>query len=202
MGANTPGAPVARRQLLQGLAVGAWMAVGARAAAAAPAALSLTLAGTTFLHRWSRQDQHEFTPAGDEDLTRWADMLTLAVHPGVRSGEALAELANAVLARYRTNGKVLVTRSVPRSASGAAQHLAVAVLGRPQFLEAAFARFLLHDGVGLVVVRSHRVHGTAAGPAMSRWLAEHGAATEEALMAWRSLPPVASLGALPQAGPA
>ena len=44
----------------------------------------------------------------------------------------------------------------------------------PAFLEAAFARLLLHDGVGYVIVRSHRVYGKAAGPAMSEWLGANG----------------------------
>ncbi|MFT3953768.1 MAG: hypothetical protein QM722_05050 [Piscinibacter sp.] len=198
-------APMCRRRSLLGwpLAAGALLAAGLPAVAAgrpglSPAALALSVGGMAFTHRWSRDGQHEFTPAGDEDLTAWRDMLTLNLHDGVRSGESLAVLANAVLARYRDHGKVLATRSVPQTASQPAEHLIVAVLGQPKFLEAAFARLKLHDGAGVVAVRSHRVYGQAAGPEMSRWLAAEGARTEQALMTWTQLPPLSRLQNLPR----
>lgn len=208
-----------RRAVLGGaLAAGALWLAGrpARALAAAPderteaaagfpvgplaaAGLALPFGGVDFLHRWSRDGQHEFTPAGEEDLATWRSMLTLNVHARAQSGESLAELANAVLTRYRDNGKVLTTRSVPRTATRPAEHLIVAVLGRPQSLETAFARFQLHEGSGLVTVRSHRIHGQAVGPEMSRWLAAEGLRTEETLMAWKGAPTLARLNGLHQA---
>jgi hypothetical protein len=193
-------APLDRRQSLQLLVGGALLAgTGARAQArATPAAGAPTLdfRGVSHVHRWSREQQHEFTPADDADLKQWRDMITLNVHPSVRDGEALAEVANRVLGNYQQHGKILQTRSTPRSASRPAQHLIVAVLGNPQLLEAAFARCLLHDSTGLVVVVSHRIYGQAAGPAMSRWLSEHGAQVEQALMAWDKLPRMAALQTL------
>ena len=187
---------MARRQWLLAAALGAGTALATAASGRGPA-LTLRLADTDFVHRWSRQDQHEFTPTDDADLERWRDMVTLNLHPAVTQGEQLADVANRVLGNYQRHGKILQTRSTPRSASQPAQHLIVAVLGTPQLLEAVFARCLLHDGVGLVAVRSHRIHGAAAGPAMSDWLRSHGAQQEQALMAWRALPGVAQLRALP-----
>lgn len=146
--------------------------------------LSLRFRGTEFVHRWSRQGQHEFTPAGETDLARWNDMLTLNLHAGATTGEQVAGVANQVLANYQRHGKILQTRSKPRTAREPAEHLVVAVLGTPALLEAAFARCQLHDGTGLVTVVSHRIHGQAAGPAMSTWLQANGAALEQALMAW------------------
>ena len=186
-----PAARPSRRALLIGGLLAPW------AAQAAAGPLRLRLAGTEFLHRWSRLNQHEFTPADDADLERWRDMLTLNLHPAVTQGEQLADVANRVLGNYQRHGKVLQTRSTPRGATQPAQHLIVAVLGTPQLLEAAFARCLLHDGVGLVVVRSHRVYGAGAGPAMSDWLRAQGAQQEQDLMAWRTLPSVAQLRVLP-----
>lgn len=195
---RTPSLPHLPRRALLGhaLAAGLWLAAGA---ARAEPRLTLPFGGLEFLHRWSRDGQHEFTPAADADLAVWNDMLTLNVHARVRDGEALAGLANTVLTRYGEHGKVLVTRSVPRTPARPAEHLVVAVLGQPQFLEATFARFLLHDGAGLVAVRSRRVYGQRVGPEMSRWLAAEGTRTEETLMNWRQLPSRARLEGLPQA---
>ena len=165
--------------------------------AMAAAELSLNFRGTPYLHRWSSRGQHEFTPAPDADLARWRDMLTLNVHAQVQQGEQLAGVANAVLGNYQRHGKVLQTRSTPRTPERPAQHFIAAVLGTREFLEAAFARCLMHEGQGLVAVVSHRVYGTAAGPEMSAWLGAQGRPVDEALTGWNGLPPLASLNRLP-----
>lgn len=161
-------------------------------------AMSLPFRGAAFVHRWSKGDQHEFTPAQDADLKTWRDMITLNVHAQTTSGEQLADVANRVLANYQQHGKVLQTRSTPRSAQRPAEHLIVAVLGTPQLLEATFARCMLHEGSGLIAVVSHRVYGQGVGPQMSQWLAAQGAPTEQALMGWSLLPSVRSLQRLPR----
>lgn len=150
-----------------------------------------------FVHRWSKNGQHEFTPPAQADLQAWTDMLTLNVHAGSTNGEQLAVVANNVLANYQRHGKILQTRSTPRTATQPAEHLIVAVLGTPQLLEATFARCLLSGGSGLVAVVSHRVYGQAVGPAMSQWLAANGPQVERALMDWARMPAVASLARLP-----
>lgn len=187
-----------RRDLLaKALALAAGTAGYAHAGDANAARLSFR--ATTFVHRWSKNDQHEFTPASDTDLKSWRDMITLNLHDKVRQGERLAEVANQVLSNYQRHGKVLETRSTHRTATRPAEHLIVAVLGTPQLLEASFARCLLQDGVGLVAVVSHRIDGSAAGPEMKRWLDSEGRATEQALMAWAALPTPAELNRLPRA---
>ena len=55
----------------------------------------------------------------------------------------------------------------------------VAVPGTGKFLEAVFARFLLHDGRGLVV-HSKRIYGARVGDEMSKWLGENGPGVERA----------------------
>ena len=191
-------AELSRRDLLaKALALAA--GVAGPAYAGEGDALRLSFRGTGFVHRWSKDDQHEFTPAPDTDLKSWRDMITLNLHAKVREGEQLAVVANQVLGNYQAHGKLLQTRSTPRTATRPAEHLMLAVLGTPQLLEASFARCLLHDGVGLVAVVSHRVYGPAAGPEMNRWLAAQGQATEEALMAWAVLPSPAQLNRLPRA---
>lgn len=189
-------APLSRRHFL----VASLAATASPAWAQKPEAMTLPFRGASFVHRWSQADQHEFTPADDADLKTWRDMITLNVHAQTTRGEQLADVANKVLANYQQHGRILQTRSTPRSAQRPAEHLIVAVLGTPQLLEATFARCMLHEGTGLIAVVSHRIHGKAAGPEMSRWLAAQGAATEQALMDWGPLPSIGSLKRLPRSG--
>ena len=165
---------------------------------AQPAAQPMTLSfeGTTYIHRWSKDGQHEFTPKGQEDLSKWTEMVTLNLHPSAHTGDELAQVANGVVANYQRAGKILRTDSKPRTGKTEAEHLAVAILINPAFLEAAFARMLLHDGDGLVVVYSKRVLGAKAGNEMSAWLEKNGPPTESALMAWSGLPPMARIKTL------
>jgi hypothetical protein len=160
------------------------------------AATSLVFGGVTYVHRWSQGGQHEFTPEGQEDLDSWTDMVTVNVHEAVRDGDQLAEIANTILSNYQGAGEILRTDSKPRTETTPAEHFIAAVLGSPTFLEAAFARLMLVEGTGVVVVYSHRVYGEAAGPAMSEWLGEKGQGVEEALMTWRDAPSV--VAALPE----
>jgi hypothetical protein len=185
---------LSRRQLL----IASLTAPALPAWAQKPEAMTLPFRGASFVHRWSKGDQHEFTPANDADLKTWRDMITLNVHVQTASGEQLADVANKVLSNYQQHGKILQTRSTPRSAQRPAEHLIVAVLGTPQLLEATFARCMLHDGTGLIAVVSHRIYGKGAGPEMSQWLAAHGAETEQALMSWGPLPSTSSLKRLPR----
>ena len=193
--------PPSRRQALLSL-LGAALSGPALAQGTAPShkadAMTIRFRDQDFVHRWSKNGQHEFTPPAQSDLQAWTDMLTLNVHAGSTNGEQLAVVANSVLANYQRHGKILQTRSTPRTAARPAEHLIVAVLGTPQLLEAPFARCLLSaSGTGLVAVVSHRIYGQAVGPAMSQWLAANGPQVERALMDWAQVPASASLARLP-----
>jgi len=161
-------------------------------------AITINFRGTDFVHRWSKDNQNEFTPRSDSDLAKWRDMVTVNVHESVANGDQLAEVANRILGNYQRRGKILRTDSKPRTPDRPAEHLIVAALGDPNFLEAAFARCVLVNGVGFVTVYSHRVYGQAAGPEMSEWLKANGVPVEKALMEWDKLPSAASLKRLPQ----
>jgi hypothetical protein len=163
-------------------------------AAGAPAKSAFIFGGVGYLHRWSMNHQHEFTPEGQEDLEKWSDMITMNVYPSTHNGEALAVKANAALENYKShNGMVLKTNSVPRTPDRPAEHFVAVVFGRPNFIEVAFARFNLVDGVGCSIVYSHRIYGEKVGDQMSAWLKNSAAETEKALMAWGQMPSPASL---------
>ncbi|MEQ1774366.1 MAG: hypothetical protein ABL891_11340 [Burkholderiales bacterium] len=152
-------------------------------------AAAFSFGDAKYFHRYTINDQHEYTPAGQEDLKAWADMVTINVYPKAKDGDALAATANSVLGTYKAHKGVIVnTNSIPRTNSKPAEHLVVAVLGRPAFLEAVFARFKMHEGTGIAVIYSHRIYGKGVGDQMSEWLKQRGPATEKALLQWNAVP--------------
>jgi hypothetical protein len=170
------------------------LSLGARGAASAPTEPAFVFRDVGYFHRWSQNEQHEFTPEKQENLKKWSDMMTVNGYPDVDDGDGLAATANAVLENYKKHeAKVLKTDSVPRKADQPAEHLIAVVFGRPDFMEVAFARFKLVDGKGFSFVYSHRIYGEKIGDQMSAWLSANGEAVEKALMEWSSLPSLDSL---------
>jgi hypothetical protein len=181
--------PPRRRFCLGAMAVAAGLLAFTGPAAAADGGPAFTFNSVEYFSRWSQGGQHEFTPRGQEDLERWTDMVTINHYPKVKDGDALAERANAVLENYQKHqAKVLRTASMPRTAEKPAEHFVAVVFGRPDFLEAAFARFQLVDGVGVSTVYSRRVYGHKVGNSMSSWVEKNGPALEKVLMNWDGIP--------------
>jgi hypothetical protein len=146
---------------------------------------AFTFQKTDYFHRWSQGTQYEFTPAKQEDLDHWTDMITINVYPGVDDGEKLAGTANAVLGNYRTHqGKVLKTSSVPAKDQQPAEHFIAVRFNQPNFVEVAFARFKLVEDKGHSFVYSHRVYGDEAVEEMNAWITANGEKTENALLDW------------------
>jgi hypothetical protein len=163
-------------------------------AATTAAKAAFIFGGVGYFHRWSQNDQHEFTPEGQDDLDKWADMITINIYPNTHDGDALAAKANAVLENYKShNGRVLRTNSVPRTADRPAEHFIAVVFGRPNFIEVACARFKLVEGIGCSIVYSYRIYGEKVGDQMSAWLKDNGPKTERMLMDWNNIPSPASL---------
>jgi hypothetical protein len=159
---------------------------------------ALTFNGTDFFHRWSQKGQHEFTPMGDEDLKAWKDMVTINVHDRARTGEALADVANRVLANYKANGHIMRTLSKPRTDTSEAEHFIAAVLQAPQIFEVAFARLLLFEGRAVVAVYSKRFYGNAAQSEMTTWFKANAVLIETVLVSWNGIPSRDTLNRLPQ----
>jgi hypothetical protein len=126
-------------------------------------------------------------------------MITINVYPNAHDDEALAVKANAVLENYKSHGgRVLRTDSVPHTPDRPAEHFIAVIFGRPNFLEAAFARFKLVDGVGCSIVYSHRIYGEKVGDQMSKWLNDNGPKMEKMPMDWNNIPTASALRQLPQ----
>jgi hypothetical protein len=178
------------------LALGFALVPAIALAAADGGSTTLEFGGERYVHRWSKDHQHEFTPVAQPDLQRWTDRLTVNVHLAARDGEGLATVANTVLSNYQRHGRIIRTASVPRASQREAEHLIVAALGTPAFIELVLARAMLRDGVAMVLVYSHRIHGEKVGDAAAAWLRDHGPAVETWLMGFEGLPSVAELGRL------
>lgn len=181
--------------MLMALAVGGGTAKAEEKQAAGPQTKrAFVWRSVGYFHRWSKNDQHEFTPEKQEDLKKWSDMITLNGYPGVRDGERLAATANAVLENYKNSqAQVLKTRSVPRTATRPAEHLIAVKFTRPDFVEVAFARFKMVEGQGCSVVYSHRFYGEESADQASAWLKANGEEVEKVLMEWNSIPSPTSL---------
>jgi hypothetical protein len=121
-------------------------------------------------------------------------MVTVNVYPDAHDGDGLVSKANAVLENYKShNGKVVRTNSVSRTPERPAEHFIAVIFGRPTFIEVAFARFKLVEGVGCSIVYSHRIYGEKIGDQMSAWLEHNGAKMGKTLMEWGNTPSPASL---------
>jgi hypothetical protein len=150
---------------------------------------AFSFADVNYFHRFTKGDQHEYTPDRQEDLKAWTDMVTILFYRNAKDGEALAATANAVLENYKANkAMVLKTDSVPRTNDKPAEHLVVVVFGRPAFIEVVFARFRMHEGIGNAVIYSHRLYGSKIGDQMSAWLKTNGPSIERNLMKWDAMP--------------
>jgi hypothetical protein len=150
---------------------------------------TLRFSNVEYLHRWSKNDQHEFTPREQTDLSHWNDMITINYYRRATDGDGLAAAANAVLEAYKSHRAVVVrTNSVPRTPQKPAEHLIVVLFPQPEFIEAVFARFKLEGGVGAAVIYSHRIYGNKVGEQMSAWLKANGPELEKTLMNLNKLP--------------
>ena len=55
---------------------------------------------TDYFLRGSKQDQFEFTPAGQEDLATWNDLVTLNFYNNIHDSKRLNVAANVTLDNY------------------------------------------------------------------------------------------------------
>ena len=155
---------------------------------------AFVFSGVDYFHRWSLKDQHEFTPAKQDDLKKWSEMMTVNLYRDVHDGEQLASIANAVLENYKKHQAIVMrTNSLPRTPDRPAEHFIAVAFPQHDFIEVAFARLKLIDGMGSSCVFSHRIYGEKVGDQMSAWLKANAPAMEKALMEWTAMPAPASL---------
>lgn len=103
---------------------------------------------------------HEYTPAGQEDLKAWTDMLTILFYQDIKGPEGLAGSANVVLNLYKQNGaQIIGTTSMPKTDDAPAEHLIIAAFSMDEHAEAVFAKFKLVGDTSAAAILSHRISG-------------------------------------------
>ena len=152
-----------------------------------------SLSSVRFFHRFTKNDQHEYTPASQRDLTAWTDMVTILVYRKANDDKKLAAIAESAREKYKAVGRVLRAETVLNADSKSTEHLTVVVVGTPMYLEAVFARFRMQEGIGTAAIYCHRIYGDKVGDQMSAWLRKHGVATENSLLAWSQMPKLSEL---------
>ena len=149
----------------------------------------VTFHGTTFHYRWSELGQFEFTPAGQEDLDAWTEMVTIWVYPTITDADALAAQANAVLGKYEpSGGQVIRTNSLPRTDAKPAEHFIAGVLTARQrdrrIHEFVATRFLMIGGHGAAIIYSRRAYGDDGMQSLGQWISANGQGLENAAMTY------------------
>lgn len=160
--------------------------------------VTLVFHGEEYQHRWSKQGQNEFTPSGQEGFAQWRNMLTINVYEKITTADQLAAVAKKTLGLYQENGHVLRASSKPSVANNAAEYFISGVFMKPAFVEAAFSRFMLRDGVGIVAIFYQRFYGESAQDEMLAWVETNGKQAEDDLMSWQTLPSLKVLNKLSQ----
>lgn len=164
------------------LAVVASHAADARQVAAsqqpASAQPALDFDGKRYLHRYSKNGQHEFTPAGQEDLQRWQEMMTLVVQPGFDAART-RQWAEAMAAGYKEKGLLIQADQPPGG-----EYRMHGVLGAPGMVEVNFVRIMPHGGGALAVLVQRRFYGEESRQ-MADWVRDNTPRISGLLVDWQ-----------------
>ena len=157
-------------------------------------AVSISINKLNFLYRWSSDIQFEFTPVGQEDLTKWTDMVTLISFQNVKNKQALTNAAAESLKYYESQkGIVIKAKSIPEKAEVFNEHLIIVVLGTKEFTEVVFARFKMEKEIGVALLYSHRIYGPKIGDEVSKWIKENGPVFEKEIFNVNEIPSIKDL---------
>lgn len=173
-----------------GLASPQLQAKGAATAQTTQAQLTLEFDGKRYLHRYSKNGQHEFTPVGQEDLQRWQEMITLLPNPDIR-GERTHQWAEAMAAGYKERGLLIHADQPPGG-----EYRMLGVLSAPGLVEVNFVRVMPQEEGALAFLVQRRFYGDDI-PQMADWVKDNTPRISELLVSWQP-PSSAALAALPE----
>jgi hypothetical protein len=160
--------------------------VGALPAAAAtpghsPAASGLTFRGTEYLLRSSQGNTSDFTPAGQEDLSTFTDMLELNLYPAAHDQEALATITSRTQA-IAQGAKATMVRTATPAGQQPGEHFFALVLPTAHGVDFDAVRFVLVDNQAVGVFYTHRSYGQSAAASTSAWVTKNAADVEQQLL--------------------
>jgi hypothetical protein len=143
----------------------------------------VTFRGTEYLLRSSHGNSYDFTPAGQEDLSTFTDMLELNLYPAAHDQEALATITSRTQA-IAQGAKATILRTISVSASGQqpGEHFLALVLPTPHGADFDAARFVLVDKQAAGVFYTHRSYGESAAGKTNEWITKNAADVEKQLL--------------------
>lgn len=151
---------------------------------------ALDFDGKRYLHRYSKDGQHEFTPAGQEDLQRWQEMMTLVVKADF-DAERRRQWAEAMAAVYKEKGLLIQADQPPGG-----EYRMLGVLSAPGVVEVNFVRVMPYGSGAMAVMVQRRFYGEESRQ-MADWVRDNTPRLSGLLVEWQ--PPSESVvGALPQ----
>lgn len=135
-----------------------------------PAPFLLTFNGQEYVLQQAAAGQHVFIPTTPADSAGGThEVVTLNIFALV--DEAKMELlAGDIRKRYEEVGKILRAGSKPPTGGRPPEHLIVAILGEPGFIEAAFARIVAVEDLTIIAVYSRRAPAEGAEKDIGEWL--------------------------------
>lgn len=147
----------------------ALLALACASAAAQPAILQI--GGTPYHHRYSEGALHEYTPAGQDDLDRYSDLVTLLPSPEGMTSTDLERFTAGMVDVHRSRGGDVLSRACEAAAAThAAQCTVMVMFVHSTYVEAAVARHMaMRDGIGAVSF-SHREYGPDARRRVVAWI--------------------------------
>jgi hypothetical protein len=137
----------------------------------------VTFRGTEYLLRPRDGKQYDFTPAGQEDLSTFSDMLSLNLYSAAHDQEAL----DTITSRVRGIAQGAKATILP-SGQQPGDHFFAAVLPTPHGVDFDAIHFILVDKQAYGVFYTHRSYGESAAGKTNEWVTKNAADVEQQLL--------------------
>ena len=140
-----------------------------------------------FEFRDSKNGTHSFTPAGQEDLSTWQEMISFIYADYVKVTSDLQALANNLLESYSSKGKVMKAVAGPDT-SNPEWFIIASVISGSDAAEAIMTKVSIENSVGVVMVYSRRFYGNDKGSELVSWFQANGRRLEANLISFQNTP--------------
>jgi hypothetical protein len=154
---------------------------------------SITFNQESYFLRFSdpKANMYEFTPAGQEDLSKWTDMLTINIHPKVNNLKKLKRLKDRISKNYRAYGGIdlrVIAKPLEGKPETYSRYLILVIFVREDFVEFVQSRLELIDGKATHIIYGQRIYGPLAAFQIDSWRKEVGPKTLYQLLIFDDIP--------------